>query len=264
MPDNAVFEARQLTKRFGSTTALDNLSLEIPRGSLVGLIGRNGSGKTTLLHHVTGLQLPTSGECRTFGIASGKLEDDHMARIGFVAQDIRLLAWMRVKDHLAYVGSFYERWDHGLADRLREELELDPEQKVGDLSKGDLQKLAVILAVGHRPKLLLLDEPVSNFDPVVRARMLRFLTELLTRGVHHRDLVPRAQGRGTGGGPGRVSSPGSLDGPRGVGRLEGAARRMAGDDHRRGAPGGVFRAVHPASGGQHETGTVVGPGNRRG
>lgn len=181
MPYDTVFDARRLTKRFGSTTALDDLTLEIPRGSLVGLIGRNGSGKTTLLHHVTGLQLPTSGECTTLGVPSGELDDDDLARIGFVAQDIRLLAWMRVKEHLTYVGSFYEHWDPDLVERVRDELELDPEQKVGALSKGDLQKLAVLLAVGHRPKLLLLDEPVSNFDPIARERLLRFLTELLTR-----------------------------------------------------------------------------------
>lgn len=179
--ERTVFEARGLTKRFGRTTALDGLDLEIPRGSLVGLIGRNGSGKTTLLHHVTGLQLPTSGECFTLRVPSGELTDEDLAKIGLVPQDIRLLAWMRVEDHLSYVGSFYEAWDSGLVDRLREELELDPEQKVGALSKGDLQKLAVVLAVGHRPKLLLLDEPVSNFDPIVRERLLRFLTELLTR-----------------------------------------------------------------------------------
>ena len=173
------FECHGLTKHNGAVTALDQVTLRLGEGSLVGLIGRNGSGKTTLLHHAAGLVLPSSGSCRTLGVASGELTSRELAQIGFVPQDVRLLGWLRVESHVAYVASFYDRWDRNLEARLFAELELDPGRRVGELSKGDLQKLALILAVCHRPKLLLLDEPVSAFDPIARERLLRFLMERL-------------------------------------------------------------------------------------
>lgn len=173
------FETVHLTKRFDETTALDGIDLSIRSRSIVGLLGRNGSGKTTLMHHLMGLQLPTEGSATTLGRRSDLLTHEELTHIGFVPQEIRLLDWMTVEQHLGYVSTFYPSWDSDRQTRLVEELELDLEARVGSLSTGDLQKLAVLLAVCHHPTLLVLDEPVSDLDPIVRARLLEFLLEIL-------------------------------------------------------------------------------------
>ncbi len=176
----AVFQAKNLSKRFGSVLALRNLTLEIPEQSVVGLIGPNGSGKTTLLHHVTGLYLPSEGECATFGHPSGELGASQLSRIGVVQQKGRFLEWMTVRQQLQYVATFYRSWDRGLEARLVSELDLDPGTRVINLSPGNAQKLAIVLAVCHRPDFLILDEPVSALDPIAREQLFRFLFELLS------------------------------------------------------------------------------------
>ncbi len=176
---NAAFELTRVTKSFGSLNALEELSLSVPRGSVVGLIGRNGCGKTTLLRHVVGLYLPTEGQCETLGCPTQRLGPDELSRIGIVHQESRLLVWMSVQQHLRYVASFYRDWDLAREQRLLEELALDPEALVGALSPGNLQKLAVILAVCHHPRLLLLDEPVAAMDPIAREQLFEFLIDLL-------------------------------------------------------------------------------------
>ena len=174
-----VFETSGLSKRFDGTTALDAVDLAVPAGALVGLVGRNGSGKTTLLRHAVGLYLPTSGFCLTLGKASGELGHDELARIGVVPQENRFLDWMTVEQHLRYVASFYPRWDRARERRLRRDLELDMGARVGTLSAGNAQKLAIVLAMCHHPELLLLDEPMSDLDPIVRGRLLAFLVDVV-------------------------------------------------------------------------------------
>ena len=175
----SAFEVKNLTKTFGDVTALDNVSVSVPGPAVVGLIGRNGSGKTTLLRHIIGLYLPTSGHCTTLGCPSDKLGSDELSRIGVVHQENRFLEWMKVEQQLRYVSSFYKRWDKDLEQRLVDELELEPSARVGTLSPGNAQKLGIILAVCHRPDLLILDEPISGLDPITREQFLRFLLELL-------------------------------------------------------------------------------------
>jgi len=173
------FEANDLTKRFGHLVALDRVNLHIRPQSIVGLLGKNGSGKTTLMRHLIGLYLPTEGSATTLGKPADQLGHEELVDIGFVPQEIRLLDWMTVGQHLDYVSCFYPRWDEDRRHRLETELELDAGAHVGSLSTGNLQKLAIILAVCHHPKLLVLDEPVSDLDPIVRVRLLEFLLELL-------------------------------------------------------------------------------------
>jgi ABC-2 type transport system ATP-binding protein len=173
------FELNQLTKKFGSVTALDGVSLAIPPGSVVGLVGQNGSGKTTLLRHLIGLTLPTSGNCTTLETDSAELGPEQLSRIGAVHQENRFLTWMTVEQHLNYVGSFYETWDRDLQARLLKDLDLDRSARVGALSTGNAQKLGILLAVCHHPELLVLDEPVSALDPIARETLLAFLLELL-------------------------------------------------------------------------------------
>ncbi len=176
---DVAFETQGLGKSFGSTVALRGIDLRVERGSIVGLVGRNGSGKTTLLRHLVGLTLPSQGHCLTLGIPSDRLGPGELARIGHVGQPSQLLGWMTVGQHLGYVGSFYPRWDRSLEERLLGELELAVTARVATLSPGNAQKLALILAVCHRPDLLLLDEPASALDPLARRALLRFLLERL-------------------------------------------------------------------------------------
>lgn len=174
-----VFEAAALSKRFGDVTALDGVDIKVPKHSILGLVGKNGSGKTTLLRHLLGLYLPTEGRCWTLGKPSGELGGSELCRIGTVSQELQFLDWMTVEQHIRYVATFYPSWDLEREKRLRDDLELDGDALVGLLSPGNGQKLALVLALGHHPELLVLDEPVSALDPIARNKLLAFLVELL-------------------------------------------------------------------------------------
>ncbi len=173
------FTADHVTKDYPGHTALDDVTLEIPSGHVVGLIGRNGAGKTTLLQIAAGLVLPTAGTCHTLGRRSDLLDAPELTRLGLVMQEARFIEWMTVAQHLEFTASFYPRWDRDLQHRLVAELEVSPKQKIAQLSTGDRQKVAILLGVCHHPALLLLDEPMSSLDPIVRKRMLAVLLERL-------------------------------------------------------------------------------------
>ena len=177
--DTSPLVFRALTQHFGHRAALRNISLALPAGRIIGLLGRNRAGKTTLLHIAAGLLPPTAGECTTLGTPSGKLDTPQLARLGLVQQEGRYLEWMTVRQHLDFNASFYPSWDRDLERRLLEALELEPARKIVQLSPGDRQKVGILLATCHRPTLLLLDEPMSALDPIVRRRLLDFLLELL-------------------------------------------------------------------------------------
>ncbi|MBA3891343.1 MAG: ABC transporter ATP-binding protein [Gemmatimonadaceae bacterium] len=169
------FELRGVTKTFGATTALADVSIAVPRRSIVGLLGRNGSGKTTLLHHVTGLVLPTSGSCITLGADACTLGAEELSRIGVVNQRDTLLGWMRVHQLLSYVSTFYRTWDQALQAELVRTLDIDVDARVGALSPGNAQKVGLVVATCHHPELLLLDEPLSDLDPFARREVLGML-----------------------------------------------------------------------------------------
>ena len=173
------FLAQAVTKSYPGHIALDRITLEIPAGHVVGLLGRNGAGKSTLLNLAAGIILPTSGECRTLGQRTDLLDTPELTRLGLVQQEGRFIEWMTVDQHLAYNASFYPDWDHDLQRRLIEILELPTARKIAHLSPGDRQKVSILLGVCHRPALLLLDEPMSALDPIARSRMLDVLIERL-------------------------------------------------------------------------------------
>lgn len=164
-----------VTKTFGETTALADVTVAVPRRSIVGLLGRNGSGKTTLLRHVTGLVLPTRGRCITLGADARSLGARELSRIGVVNQHDALLAWMRVHQLLTYVSTFYAAWDAALQADLVRSLDIDLDTRVGALSPGNAQKVGLVVATCHHPELLLLDEPLSDLDPVARREVLGML-----------------------------------------------------------------------------------------
>jgi ABC-2 type transport system ATP-binding protein len=179
LPMKCIIETKHLSKRYGQRLALNDISLSIEPQRVVGLIGQNGSGKTTLLDIIAGTVLPSEGTAQTLGTSAGALDESLLEQLGVVYQENRFLDWMSVEQHLRYFGSFYSKWDVARQNALLRDLELNPRAKVGHLSGGDIQKLGVITAVAHHPKLLLLDEPLSALDPIARETMLKFILRLL-------------------------------------------------------------------------------------
>ena len=178
----SVLEARGVTKRFKEKTVLDQLDFTLPRGSVTGLLGKNGSGKTTLLKCMLGLQTPQSGTITVLGEDSRQLSGAAKARLAYVPQEISLYPWMKVRQVIAYTAAFYPRWNSTLIERLIKDWEINPEDKVGPLSTGQLQKLGLLLALGHEPELLILDEPVASLDPSARRQFLATLLDIAMTG----------------------------------------------------------------------------------
>ena len=165
-----------------STAALDGVDWSVPAGSVVGLLGQNAAGKTTLIKTALGLIRPTRGEAKIFGETAWDLSATAKARIGYVPQVITLYPWMRARQLINYTASFYPRWNDDLVRRLAIEWSIPREDKVGTLSVGTLQKLAIVLALGHEPELLVLDEPAASLDPGARRDFLRTLLDIAVDG----------------------------------------------------------------------------------
>jgi ABC-2 type transport system ATP-binding protein len=168
----AVVAVANLSRQFGSKTALDDVSLYVPRGCVFGLVGENGAGKTTMIRHLLGLLRAETGTVRVFGFDPVAKSVEVLGRIGYLSEHRDLPAWMRVDELVRYTGGFYPNWDCDYAEQLRQEFALDPAARVRTLSKGQLAKLGLLLALAYRPELLLLDEPSSGLDPLVRHDIL--------------------------------------------------------------------------------------------
>jgi ABC-2 type transport system ATP-binding protein len=172
----AVLEATGLGKRYRRTWALRACSVAIPEGRVVALVGPNGAGKSTLLHLAVGLLAPTVGEVRVLG-ASPASGPQVLARVGFLAQDKPLYHGFTVAEMLRYGARLNPRWDQAVADRWLDRFDLPPDRRIGQLSGGQRTQLAVGLALAKRPRLLLLDEPMADLDPLVRHDLTRLLME---------------------------------------------------------------------------------------
>lgn len=166
-----------LSKRFGRRDVLNGVDLDIQPGSVVGLLGTNGAGKSTLIRCLLGLLRLSGGTARLMGEDPWTLSGAAKSRLGYVPQEVRLYPWMTVSQIVAYTAAFYSRWDDRLVQELIRRWELPPGDRVGPLSPGQIQKLGLILALGHRPEVLILDEPVSALDPVSRRDFLKSLLE---------------------------------------------------------------------------------------
>jgi ABC-2 type transport system ATP-binding protein len=175
----AAIVADHAGKRYGRRWALQDCSLEIPAGRVVGLVGANGAGKTTLLHLVVGLLTPTAGNVTTLGAVPGATPDA-LARVGFLAQDAPVYGALSVKDHLELGARLNRTWDDDAAQARIDELQLDRKQRAGTLSGGQRAQLALTLAVCKRPELLVLDEPVAGLDPLARREFLKWLMRDVT------------------------------------------------------------------------------------
>jgi len=167
-----VIEIRGLTRQFGAKRALDDISLCVPRGVVFGLVGANGAGKTTLIKHVLGLLKAQTGSVRVFGLDPVKEPVSVLSRVGYLSEEGDLPGWMRVDELMRYMRAFYPSWDEAYAQDLRQQFALDPAAKVKTLSKGQKARAGLLVALAYRPELLLLDEPSSGLDPIVRRDIL--------------------------------------------------------------------------------------------
>ncbi|QDT45567.1 ABC transporter ATP-binding protein YtrB [Gimesia alba] len=167
-----VIEISDLSRRFGKKQALDNVSLSVPEGAVFGLVGENGAGKTTLLKHVLGFLKPQQGTVRVFGLDPVADPPGVLGRIGHLSETRDLPTWMTIRELFEFTRAFYPKWDPVYAEELRMMFELSLNQKVPTLSRGQLARAGLLLALAHRPPLLVLDEPSSGLDPVVRKDIL--------------------------------------------------------------------------------------------
>jgi len=176
-----VIDVSELTRRFGATTALDSVSLSLPRGAVYGLVGANGAGKTTLIKHLLGLLRAERGSVRVFGLDPVADPVGVLSRTGYLSEENDLPGWMRVDELVHYSRAFYPAWDDAYAEELRQAFALHPTAKINDLSRGQKARAGLLVALAHRPELLLLDEPSSGLDPVVR----RDILEAILRTIAH-------------------------------------------------------------------------------
>src|SRR5215212_73746 len=170
--NESVVNVSALTRRFGSRTALASVSLSVRRGAVYGLVGANGAGKTTLIKHVLGLLRAESGSVRVFGLDPVADPVGVLSRIGYLSEENDLPGWMRVEELIRYSSSFYPDWDDAYAEELRQTFALDRTAKIGNLSKGQKARAGLLIALAYRPELLVLDEPSSGLDPIVRRDIL--------------------------------------------------------------------------------------------
>ena len=169
--ETSAVEMVGVTKRFRSGVAVDDMNLTIPRGTTLGLIGPNGAGKTTTVRILMGTLAPTAGHVRVLGMNAATIRH----RVGYVPERHDIYPWMTVAEAISFTATFYPTWDAGYCRELLDLFALDVRKRVKQLSKGMLVKLGLLLAVSHRPELLILDEPTSGLDPIVHDDFLEAL-----------------------------------------------------------------------------------------
>ena len=158
---------------------LDDLSLDLEPGQIMGFVGPNGAGKSTTIRLAMGLLTPDTGEVTVFGHRMPDAQAVAKRDIGYVADEMRLFPSATVGWHLRFVASIYPGWDEDYARTLLKRFNLRAEQTVKGLSSGEQMKAVLLLALSRRPKLLVLDEPTANFDPVARHEVLSEFTDVL-------------------------------------------------------------------------------------
>lgn len=161
----AILECNALTKRYGKVTALNNVNLTVEAGRVVGLLGPNGSGKTTLIKLANGLLSPTSGEIL---ICGNKPSAESKALISYLPDKVHLAEWMSAKELMDMYQSFYTDFDRARCEEMLARLNLDPRQRIQQMSKGTKEKVQLIMVMSRRAKLYLLDEPIGGVDPATR------------------------------------------------------------------------------------------------
>lgn len=178
---NAVIETQGLTRRFRKTVAVKDLSLEVPAGSIFALLGPNGAGKTTLIKMVMNMVRPSGGRATILGADSLRLGPPQLERIGYVSENQELPEWMTVQELIDYCRPFYPAWDDDLCRRLIRQFNLPLARKLKTFSRGMKVKAALLSSLSYRPELMILDEPFTGLDALVRDELIRGLLEVTDR-----------------------------------------------------------------------------------
>jgi ABC-2 type transport system ATP-binding protein len=168
----------KLTKTFGKTTALDEVSFGVPEGAIYSLVGANGAGKTTLMKILMNMHRPTAGSAHVKGVETQELKGKSFNRIGYVSENMELPQWMTVEVMFNYLRPFYPQWDRELEAELVRKFDLPLKQKLKNLSRGNRMKAACASALAYRPDVIVLDEPFSGLDPLVRDELIDGLVGL--------------------------------------------------------------------------------------
>ena len=177
-----LIETSGLSCRFRSLEAVSGLDLAVPAGSVFALLGPNGAGKTTTIKLLLNLLSPTAGSATVFGVDSRRLSPREFAQIGYVSENLTLPGWMTVAQFNNYCRPFHNTWDRDLENTLMAKFELPADRKLKHLSRGMKMKALLLSALAHRPTLLVLNEPFSGLDPVVRDDFIRGVLEVSALG----------------------------------------------------------------------------------
>jgi ABC-type multidrug transport system ATPase subunit len=170
-----IIHTENLCKAYGQRDAVQGLNLSVPAGSAYALIGANGAGKTTTVRMLMNLIEPSGGEATVLGVDSRQLSRNQFSQIGFVSESQEMPARLKVGEYLDYLRPFYATWDRALESSILNGLKLPLEPRIGDLSHGMRMKLRLACALPFKPKLLVLDEPLSGIDPLVRDEVMERL-----------------------------------------------------------------------------------------
>ena len=171
-------ETFSLTKRFRRVVAVDDLNLRVPEGGVYALMGPNGAGKTTLIRMLMNLLRPTSGHALLLGGDASRLPGKRLESVGYVSEAQELPDWLTVGAFLSYWRPFYPTWDVALERRLVSRFGLPEKQKLRNLSRGMRMKAVLAGAMSYRPRLIVLDEPLSGLDPMVRDDLIQGLLDV--------------------------------------------------------------------------------------
>jgi ABC-2 type transport system ATP-binding protein len=174
-----VIELRGVRKSFRRKEVLRGVDLSVPPGQTFAFLGRNGAGKTTTIRMLLGLLRPDAGQVRVLGLDPARDALEIRRRVGYLAEDPVLFGWMRVGQLLSFTRPFYPTWDPAWAKELSDRFELPMETRIKHLSKGQSVRVALLLALAHRPELVILDDPTLGLDPIMRKEFLRDLVTYL-------------------------------------------------------------------------------------
>jgi ABC-2 type transport system ATP-binding protein len=177
--NNHAITIQGLSRRFGKKQALDRIDLMVPEGIVLGLVGENGAGKTTLIMHLLGLLKAQMGHVRVFNLDPVADPVGVLGRIGYLSENRDMPEWMRIHELIRYKQAFHPGWNPDYAQQLLETFELDPHQKIKTLSRGQRAKAGLLIALAHRPALLVFDEPSSGLDPIVRRDILEAIVRTI-------------------------------------------------------------------------------------
>jgi ABC-2 type transport system ATP-binding protein len=172
-----IVETRHVAKRFGRFEAIEDLSLRVPEGAVFALIGANGTGKTTTIRMLMNILRPDRGDITVLGTPSRRLRPADFQRIGYVSESQRLPDALSLAQYFDYLRKLYPAWDRALERALCEQFELPPARKIRHLSHGMRMKALLVGALAYRPKLLVLDEPLSGLDTLVRDELVNGLLQ---------------------------------------------------------------------------------------